>query len=190
MEPIVLYLSRPKRGEARIVRQSKTLFAGARYFLRTAARADSAAELLEVAFVLPVLLSLIIGMVSFARAYNAYQTITRAAREGARTLVLTNCATCGNAEFPAASARTIVNNVLVSASFSPSAVTNYSATYVWTDSGAATPQQCGVAIKFTYPFQLVIPFTSVNLTNLQLNTSAQMRLENQPATCPVGNSVP
>lgn len=158
--------------------------------LATAVRADRAAELLEVALVLPLLLSLLLGMISFARAYNAYQTITRAAREGARMLVLTDCATCSNTEYSSASARTIVNNVLVSANFDPASVTNYSTTYVWTDSTYATPQQCGVDISFTYPFQLVIPFTSVNLTNLQLAASAQMRLENQPTTCPVGNAVP
>lgn len=153
-------------------------------------RADRAAELLEVALVLPLLLSLLLAMISFARAYNAYQTITRAAREGARMLVLTDCATCGNTEYSSASARTIVDNVLVSANFDPAAVTNYAATYVWTDSTYATPQQCGVDISFTYPFQLAIPFTSVNLTNLNLKTSAQMRLEDQPSSCPVGNAVP
>jgi Flp pilus assembly protein TadG len=158
--------------------------------LAAAVRADRAAELLEVALVLPLLLSLLLGMISFARAYNAYQTITRAAREGARMLVLTDCATCSNTEYSSASARTIVDNVLLSANFNPTAVTNYSATYVWTDSTYATPQQCGVDISFTYPFQLAIPFTSVNLTNLNLQTSAQMRLENQPTTCPVGNAVP
>jgi Flp pilus assembly protein TadG len=172
------------------VPQSGGAFPGVCRLLRRGARADSGAELLEVALVLPLLLSLLLGMISFARAYNAYQTITRAAREGARTLVLTNCATCGNAEFPSASARGIVNNVLLSANFNPVGVTNYSATYVWTDSGSATPQQCGVAISFTYPFQLAIPFTSVNLTKLNLKTSAQMRLENQPGTCPVGKNVP
>lgn len=169
---------------------ARLLQSGWRNLVPSVLRADHAAELLEVALVLPVLLSLILGMISFARAYNAYQTMTRAAREGARTLVLTDCATCGNANFPSASARNIVNNVLQSANFDPSGVTNYSATYVWTDQGASNPQQCGVAIGFTYPFQLVIPFTSVNLTNLDLKTSAQMRLENQPGTCPVGKNVP
>jgi Flp pilus assembly protein TadG len=181
---------RQNDGEAGRVRSSRTIPAAWGRLLRSAGRADSGAELLEAALVLPLLLSLLLGMISFARAYDAYQTITRAAREGARTLVLTDCATCGNANFPSASARSIVNNVLVSANFDPSAVTNYAATYVWTDSGASTPQQCGVAITFTYPYQLEIPFTSVNLTNLNLKTSAQMRLENQPGTCQVGTSVP
>ncbi len=190
MEQIVLTESCRKDGEANMCRQSRTILPRLRDLLRTTAKADCAAELLEVALVLPLLLSLLLAMVSFSRAHNAYQTITRAAREGARTLALTNCATCGNTAFPSASARAIVDEILVSASFTPSEVSNYSATYVWTDSASPTPQQCGIAISFNYPFQLVVPFTSVNLTDLDLETGVQMRLENQPATCPVGNSVP
>src|SRR5579875_3320491 len=48
------------------------------------------------------------------------------------------------------------------------------------------PQQCGVSISFTYPVQLVIPFTSVNATTVDIPAHAQMRLEDQPVggTCP------
>lgn len=186
----MLWLRRQDDDLGGAVRRTHFLQSGWPNLLGSVLRANRAAELLEVALVLPLLLTLILGMISFARAYNAYQTMTRAAREGARTLVLTDCATCGNTNFPSASARAIVDGVLQSANFDPSGMTNYSAIYVWTDQGAANPQQCGVAIGFTYPFQLVIPFTSVNLTKLDLKTSAQMRLENQPGTCPVGKSVP
>jgi Flp pilus assembly protein TadG len=171
-------------------RQSSTVWLGWRGLLTTAAGEEHAAELLEAALVLPLLLSLLLGMLSFARAYNAYQTITRAAREGARTLVLTSCAMCGNTPFSSASARSIVNGVLTSASFDPTAVSDYSATYVWIDNTASTPQQCGVAVSFNYPYQLAIPFTPVNLTNLDLTARVQMRLENQPVSCPVGSSLP
>ena len=171
-------------------RQSKTICMWRRNLLRTAAKDENAAELVEVAFTLPILLTLLLGMLSFARAYNAYQTITRAAREGTRTLVLTSCATCGNAAVSAASAQGVVNGVLTSSSFDPVAVSDYSATYVWVDAAAATPQQCGVAVGFDYPYQLAIPFTTVNLANLTLRASVQMRLENQPAICPTGTSVP
>jgi Flp pilus assembly protein TadG len=171
-------------------RHSSTVRMGRRGFFATVARDERAAELLEAALVFPLLLSLLLGILSFARAYNAYQTITRAAREGARTLVLTSCATCGNALVSSASARSIVNSVLTSASFDPSDVSNYSSTYVWIDNTASKPQQCGVAVDFNYPYQLAIPFTTVNLTNLDLRAKVQMRLENQPASCPVGSSLP
>jgi hypothetical protein len=53
-----------------------------------------AQEVAELALVIPILLSLIFGIFSFARAYNIYSTITRAAEEGARTAVAPLCATC------------------------------------------------------------------------------------------------
>lgn len=54
-----------------------------------------AQEIAELAVVLPVLLTLIFGIFSLARAYNIYSTITRAAEQGARTAVAPLCATCG-----------------------------------------------------------------------------------------------
>jgi hypothetical protein len=60
--------------------------------------ADSdAQEIAELAIVLPILFSLIIGIYSFGRAYNIYSTITRAAQAGARVAVTstpTICTTC------------------------------------------------------------------------------------------------
>lgn len=44
--------------------------------------------LVEFALVLPILLLLVLGVIDFARAWNAYQVITDAAREGARLAVV------------------------------------------------------------------------------------------------------
>lgn len=154
-------------------------------------RDEEAAEIFEAALVVPLLLTLLLGVISIGRAYNVYESMTRAAREGARALVLTSCATCGNAAYTASAVRsTFVEPALTAASLDPSGVTSYSSNYVWLDPGASPPQQCGVAISFNYPYQLVVPFTSVNLTTITLSTRVQMRLENQPATCPAGSAVP
>jgi hypothetical protein len=53
-----------------------------------------AQEVAELAIVLPILLSLIIGIYSFGRAYNIYATVTRAAQAGARKAVAPACVTC------------------------------------------------------------------------------------------------
>lgn len=56
-----------------------------------------AQEIAELAIVLPILFSLIIGIYSFGRAFNIYSTITRAAQAGARLAVAstpTICTTC------------------------------------------------------------------------------------------------
>jgi Flp pilus assembly protein TadG len=44
--------------------------------------------LVEFALIVPLLLLLVLGVVEFSRAWQVYQTITDAARDGARTAVL------------------------------------------------------------------------------------------------------
>jgi Flp pilus assembly protein TadG len=46
--------------------------------------------LVEFAIVIPVLLLLLLGVVDFARAWNVYEVLTDAAREGAREAVVDN----------------------------------------------------------------------------------------------------
>jgi Flp pilus assembly protein TadG len=52
--------------------------------------ADAGQALVEFALVLPLLLALLIAVFEFGRAWNAYQVITDAAREGARNAVIAN----------------------------------------------------------------------------------------------------
>jgi Flp pilus assembly protein TadG len=56
----------------------------------------SGQELLEMAFILPFLLVLVVGIFWAARACNVYETVNRAAREGARVAVAPTCFACGN----------------------------------------------------------------------------------------------
>src|SRR5690348_11633937 len=59
--------------------------------------AESAVELFEFALVVPLLFTMLLGIFWIGRAYNVYETITRAAREGARYAVLPSSAGSGNA---------------------------------------------------------------------------------------------
>ena len=52
--------------------------------IATHARNDDAAELLEFALALPLILVMLIGLLDFAHAYNIKQKLANAAREGAR----------------------------------------------------------------------------------------------------------
>ena len=45
---------------------------------------ERGATILETALVLPILFAVIFGILEFGRAYNIFQTVTNAAREGAR----------------------------------------------------------------------------------------------------------
>ncbi len=51
-------------------------------------------EIAEAALVLPVVFTLLLGIVWFGRAFNIYSTITRAAQQGAITAARASCATC------------------------------------------------------------------------------------------------
>lgn len=169
----------------------RTLLGRTRVHVVTKWGKDSGAELLEAAFVIPVMLMLLVGIITFGRAWNVYQTITRAAREGARELVLTSCALCGSTSYTASDVQTgFVNPALTAANLHPSRVSGYTTKYVWMDPNDSPPYICGVQISFTYPYTLSLPFTSINLSTIDLSTTVQMRMENQPTTCSVGNPVP
>ena len=156
--------------------------------LVTKLKEDSGAEIFEAALVLPILLMLLLGIVTFGRAYNTYQTITRAAREGAKAAVLTPCADstyCSGATNYTADNiwNNFVNPVLQSDNLDTAQVTGKSLIYVQLDPNGAPAHVCGVQLQFTYPYTFSLPFTSLNLSTINLKTTVQMRLENQ-GTCP------
>jgi hypothetical protein len=51
---------------------------------------------------------------------------------------------------------------------------------VYVDHVAADPdlQSCGVSVSFYYPYQMQLPFTSLNMTRVNLKAQAQMAQEN------------
>ncbi len=161
------------------------------------AKEQHGAEMVEAAIVLPILLVLLFGILGFARAYNTYQTMTRAAREGARFAVAPTCAMCGNTPPADSEILTVVNAALTASSLDPTQVTQ-NATLVVPCIGAtvpicstpicirrnvllnnvtSNPPECGVAISFNYPFQFYVPFTTLNFTTISLSTQVQMRQE-------------
>jgi Flp pilus assembly protein TadG len=56
--------------------------------LRAMWRRDDGAALIEAAFVLPLLLFVSVAIIEFGRAFQTWQVVTNAAREGARVAVL------------------------------------------------------------------------------------------------------
>ncbi|WP_139346865.1 TadE/TadG family type IV pilus assembly protein [Sinomonas mesophila] len=51
---------------------------------------DRGAAAVEMALVLPVLVTILLGIIDFGRAFNAQQVLTFAAREGVRAMALEN----------------------------------------------------------------------------------------------------
>lgn len=57
---------------------------------RAVRRDDRGQAMVEFALVAPILLLMVLGVVDFSRAWNAYQVITHSARVGARLAVVDN----------------------------------------------------------------------------------------------------
>lgn len=169
-------------------------------------RDERGSEIVEFAFVITALAALIFGIISFARAYNVYQTITRAAREGARMAALPSSVYDGNSFMDGATTYSspdspIFTNyiapALKAANLNTSAcagadstdcIADYNEQIGWMAPSGTADNQCGITISFKYPYQLAIPFLSQGIGTIDLSTKVQMRRQDQPApgspTCP------
>lgn len=156
--------------------QKGTQAGGRREYLRWLPE-DSGAEIVEFAVAVPILVMLLIGIIWFGRAYNTTQTLTRAAREGARFATAPTCATCGN-QFPdEAEVRAVVDSALVASALDPAQVSGFSMQRAVVLNPGTTPQTLGVVVSFSYPFQFLLPFTPLHLTTISLPVRVQMREE-------------
>jgi len=167
----------------------RTVSRGCRITSRSRLREQLGTQVVEMAFVLPILLTLLLGIFWFARAYNVYDTMTRAAREGARIAVAPSCSACG-AQYPSiGTVASTVNSALVASSLDPTQVscgtcagTCYGSTPAICYQGgvvlnpSTTPTEYGVIVSFNYPFQLQIPFMTFN-QSITLTTTVRMRQE-------------
>jgi Flp pilus assembly protein TadG len=144
-----------------------------------------------MALMLPVLLSLLFGTFWAARAYNVYETITRAAREGARVAVAPSCSACGNAVPSVTNVENAVLNSLTASSIDTTKIQlpascsgNLSSTICYqrdialNTSPAPAPKELGVSVSFIYAFQLTVPFLPATLSTINIQTAVQMREEN------------
>ena len=131
-------------------------------------RDDSGQAMVEFALVLPILLMLVIGIFEFGRAWNAYQVITDAAREGARNMVV--------AGVPAteASVNQVVNTALFVAALD-------STRDVTTLTGLRTGTGTTATVQIAYPYSFTFLGRLLNWTtgqsNITLRTSFVMRNE-------------
>ena len=172
---------------------------------RLASEANGA-EIAEFAAILPVLIMLLLGIMSFARAYNVYTTIAYAAQEGARTAVASTCSGCGNIAATSSNVASRVTQVLQASHIDPNRIQLYSGTTtacaappvpdpcdapgccsqnqitvcknVELNPPAATgPQACGATVSFEYPFQFNLPFTSLSKQVVTLKAAGEMPSE-------------
>jgi TadE-like protein len=116
-------------------------------------RDGSGAEIAEAAVVLPLLFMLLFGIMWFARAYNIYTTVNRAARQGALAAAANNCATCGNIpRTPAYIRNNIVNPILLASHLDPGQVQNFNVLWNQPLNPSSPLVERGTVVTLDYPF--------------------------------------
>ena len=160
-------------------------------------------QIAEAAFVLPLLFMILLGIMSFGRAFNVYSTITRAAQDGAAVAARSTCGTCLNIPATDTQVVTAVNSALGASRIASDQVINYklapeppacpNLTGGCTNGGTSQiricrnvqlnptstgPKQCGAIVSFQYPYHFQIPFASINLTDIQMTAVAEQQMEN------------
>lgn len=160
------------------------------------------AAIAEAAAILPVLFMVLMAIFSFGRAYNIYSTINRAAQEGAAVAARSNCGSCGNTLTTPVDVYTAVSVVMQGSKVDvggiasnalspapPACDPNLASSHdtqanidiyrnVQLNVGSTGPPVCGAIVTFRYPYQLVVPFTSVNFSLIDLTAAAERPMEN------------
>lgn len=108
---------------------------------RRPVRGDAGQALVEFALVVPILLLLLLGIVDFARAWNVYQVLTDAAREGARTAVI------DNPDIVESDVRDVIRGALSRAGLEPDSATISISGF---RAGRGTPAE----VEVDYPYEL------------------------------------
>jgi hypothetical protein len=137
-------------------------------------------QLVEAALILPVFLMLLIGTVWMGRAFNIYETVCRAAREGAEVALAPSCATCGAAAASDGQVIIVVDNILSSASIdttNPGLSIQINRGQVLNPTAPTYYRASGVAVSVSYPMQLTVPFTALNATTVNISTTVRMLQE-------------
>lgn len=135
---------------------------------RRRARGRRGQALVEFALVAPLLLLLILGLIDFARAWNVYQVITDAAREGARNAVVQN-QTLTEAEVTG-----IIGAALGRANLDPDATT---ITITGFNSGQGNPTT--VRIEYEYTLGWVGVFLILAQGDNQLTLTSEIVMRNE-----------
>jgi Flp pilus assembly protein TadG len=141
-------------------------------------QSEKGAELIETAFVILLFIVLMIGVFEFGRAYNIYQNITNAAREGARFAVVPERG--GTINFPSNSdVSSVITNFMQSANLDPHApgvniniqLNNQNVDPSCTPCVPGGGCACGTLVSITYPFSFLF-YGGINIS-----TSVLMRNE-------------
>ena len=138
--------------------------------VRSGWRSERGAELIEFAVVMPILIFIIAGIFEFGMMFRAYESVTNAAREGARVGVLPG--------YNVADVQTRVNQYLAASGLATTPTTTVTNQTLATGAGSFTARQ--VRVVYPYPFVVLsgfAPFFGGNFGSINLTAAAVMRSE-------------
>jgi Flp pilus assembly protein TadG len=139
-------------------------------------RGDRGNALIETAMVLPLLLLIMVGIFEIGRAYQTWQVLTNAAREGARASIIPNTS--------AGTVTATVRNYMANGQLSKSATATVNVDQAATMTVNGVPVNASL-VTVDYPFdfiilqpiaRLVVPGTNVG-QSMTMRATAEMRNE-------------
>jgi Flp pilus assembly protein TadG len=135
---------------------------------RAHGRGPAGQALVEFALIVPILLLLVLAIVDFGRAWNVYQVLTDAAREGGRVAVVANPST--TIDSVAAKINTLLDAAGLDTASATKTVTGFRA-------GTGTPAT--VSISYPYVLRWLTPFMgwTAAQSSFTLNTRVVFRNE-------------
>ncbi len=143
--------------------------------IRAKLTSERGQALVELALVLPMILILLVGILEFARAWNAHQVITDAAREGARIAIVAD-----QPPIDSMTKKTMVK-AAISKALNNAAIDPSKATVTVNGNGDGSGAQTTVNIQLPYHFTFFGPIikmaTGTGQADIKLKTSFVMRNE-------------
>ncbi len=130
-------------------------------------RTERGTALVEAAITIPILLLIAVGIFEFGRAYQTWQVLTNAAREGARMSVLPN----GNASAVEAGVRQYMQNGQLPL-YATAGVTVDRAASISVNGNAEIASQ----ITVTYPFTFMVLQPVAQLVNAGSSTGSALSM--------------
>lgn len=124
--------------------------------------------LVEFALIVPMLLLLVLGIVEFGRAWNVYQTLTDATRQGARTAVL------ARTSIDADTVSAVANQIMAAA-----ALDTASATKTLSAGFKVSGQYTTLTISYPYTLQWVSGLMSWTGAQASFNMNSTATFRNE-----------
>jgi Flp pilus assembly protein TadG len=124
--------------------------------------------IVEFALIAPIFLLLVFGVVEFGRAWNVYQTLTDAVREGARTAAVAN---------PAVTVDTVAARM--NANMYSAGLDTASAIKTLTGFRAGTGTSVRVTIAYPYQLRWLSPFLGWTGAQAQFNMNSDVTFRNE-----------